>query len=72
MGGADKSYGIQVGRLADLPNEVIARAKEILLNLEEAELTPEGKPRLAQHNLGRRRPKAKDDSSQLGLFGPGS
>ena len=71
-GGADKSYGIQVGRLAGLPNEVIARAKEILLNLEEAELTPEGKPRLAQHNLGKRRAKTKDDASQLGLFGTGA
>jgi len=70
-GGTDKSYGIQVARLAGLPQDVIARAKEILLNLEEAELTPEGKPRLAQHNLGRRRTKAKDDKSQLGLFGQG-
>jgi DNA mismatch repair protein MutS len=68
-GGTDKSYGIQVARLAGLPQDVITRAREILLNLEEAELTPDGKPRLAQHNLGRRRPKGKDDTSQLGLFG---
>ncbi len=68
-GGTDKSYGIQVARLAGLPQDVITRAREILLNLEEAELTPEGKPRLAQHNLGKRRPKGKDDKSQLGLFG---
>jgi DNA mismatch repair protein MutS len=69
-GGTDKSYGIQVARLAGLPDEVIGRAKEILLNLEEAELTPEGKPRLAKHNLGARRAKPKDDGSQLGLFAP--
>jgi DNA mismatch repair protein MutS len=69
-GGTDKSYGIQVARLAGLPQDVIARAKEILLNLEEAELTPEGKPRLAQRNLGKRRSKTKEeDKSQLGLFG---
>jgi len=37
-GGTDKSYGIQVARLAGLPKEVIARAKEVLNNLEEAEL----------------------------------
>lgn len=34
-GGADKSYGIHVGRLAGLPNTVIERAKEILAHLEE-------------------------------------
>jgi DNA mismatch repair protein MutS len=33
-GGADRSYGIQVGRLAGLPPEVIARAKMILAELE--------------------------------------
>lgn len=34
-GGTDKSYGIHVGRLAGLPPPVIARAKEILVHLEE-------------------------------------
>ncbi|MBA3814924.1 MAG: DNA mismatch repair protein MutS [Parachlamydiaceae bacterium] len=34
-GGTDKSYGIHVGRLAGLPSIVIARAKEILVHLEE-------------------------------------
>jgi DNA mismatch repair protein MutS len=33
-GGASKSYGIQVARLAGLPNKVIERSKEILVNLE--------------------------------------
>ena len=33
-GGADKSYGIQVARLAGLPGEIIERAKEILVHLE--------------------------------------
>src|SRR5258708_19114007 len=33
-GGADKSYGIQVARLAGLPPSIIARAKEILSNLD--------------------------------------
>jgi len=33
-GGADKSYGIQVARLAGLPKEVLDRAKEILAHLE--------------------------------------
>ena len=33
-GGADRSYGIQVARLAGLPSEVIARARELLAELE--------------------------------------
>jgi DNA mismatch repair protein MutS len=33
-GGADKSYGIQVARLAGLPKEILDRAKEILIHLE--------------------------------------
>jgi DNA mismatch repair protein MutS len=37
-GGADKSYGIQVARLAGLPKEILDRAKEILAHLE----TPDG------------------------------
>ena len=41
-GGADQSYGIQVARLAGIPNRVIRRAKEILNNLEEHEISPQG------------------------------
>jgi DNA mismatch repair protein MutS len=33
-GGADKSYGIQVARLAGLPKEILDRAKDILAHLE--------------------------------------
>jgi len=47
-GGADKSYGIQVARLAGLPPKVVARAKEILSNLEHHELNADGKPALAE------------------------
>ncbi|MBI4843906.1 MAG: DNA mismatch repair protein MutS [Nitrospirae bacterium] len=46
-GPADKSYGIQVARLAGLPDEAIKRAKEILANLEKAELNELGAPKLA-------------------------
>src|SRR5699024_10299381 len=38
-GGADKSYGIQVARLAGVPDSVIARAKEIVEELTEADIT---------------------------------
>jgi len=47
-GGADKSYGIQVARLAGLPPSVLDRAKEILRQLEEGELDESGKPKLAR------------------------
>lgn len=43
-GSADRSYGIQVARLAGLPGEVIDRAKEVLANFED-ELGGSGKPR---------------------------
>ena len=38
---------------AGLPRPVIERAKEVLRNLEESELTPEGQPKIAQHEHGR-------------------
>ena len=43
-GGADKSYGIQVARLAGLPQAVIQRAREVLANLEKAEFNDLGEP----------------------------
>ncbi len=52
-GSANKSYGIEVARLAGLPRSVIARAREILENLEANELDPMGRPRLAEHLPGR-------------------
>ncbi len=47
-GRADQSYGIQVARLAGLPDSIIARAKEILANLEKSELNAEGQPAFAK------------------------
>jgi len=46
-GGADKSYGIHVARLAGVPREVIERAKTILANLEAVTLDSENRPRFA-------------------------
>jgi DNA mismatch repair protein MutS len=48
-GSADKSYGIEVARLAGLPNNVIVRAREILHRHEQSEekLTEELSPRAA-------------------------
>ncbi len=46
-GGTDKSYGIQVARLAGLPRAVVKRAGIILANLEEGSLSAEGLPKFA-------------------------
>ena len=46
-GRSDRSYGIQVARLAGLPGSVIARAKEILAGLERDELSRGGRPTLS-------------------------
>jgi len=49
-GGSDKSYGIQVARLAGLPQTVIQRAKEILENLEKGEIQFQGRLHQKQKN----------------------
>jgi DNA mismatch repair protein MutS len=67
-GAADKSYGIQVARLAGLPVAVIDRAKEILANLESAELNAQGRPRLAEAKSPRRKAKPEDPRPQPTLF----
>ena len=65
-GAADRSYGIQVARLAGLPMSVVDRAKEILTNLEKAELNAEGRPALA--GTRRKSPGAPDPTAELPLF----
>lgn len=69
-GSCDHSYGIQVARLAGIPQDVIARAREILFNLENMELTPEHKPVLARHRSEEKLPASKkpSDSVQLNIF----
>ena len=66
-GGTDKSYGIQVARLAGIPKPVLERAKEILRNLEESELTPEGNVR-ARRNHERDKLKVLAPPPQMDLF----
>jgi DNA mismatch repair protein MutS len=60
-GRSDRSYGIQVARLAGLPSEVVARARDILTGLERDELSRGGRPSLSG---------APNDphAEQLGLF----
>ena len=69
-GGTDKSYGIQVARLAGVPKSVLERAKEILGNLEESELTPEGNVRQAtRRQQDRDKLKQLAPPPQMDLFG---
>ena len=71
-GGTDKSYGLQVARLAGVPTEVLSRAKEILSNLEQSELTPEGKVRqTSRHRAERERLRKLAPPAQLDLFSGG-
>lgn len=55
-GYADHSYGIEVAKMAGLPKEVTERAKEILANLEQKELTPniKAKKRISKEALKER------------------
>lgn len=62
-GVADRSYGVQVAKLAGIPAVVTERAKEILRNLEKQQLDVGGRPRLAEHAGA---PPASD--VQLDLF----
>ncbi len=64
-GGANRSYGIQVARLAGLPDSIVARAKQILENLEGGEFDEGGWPRLA----GAPHPRSAG-GAQISLFSP--
>jgi len=63
-GNADRSYGIQVARLAGLPKRVLDRAKEILANLERDEYASDGTPTLARTS----RRKKRQETAQLSIF----
>ncbi|MBT3256054.1 MAG: DNA mismatch repair protein MutS [Deltaproteobacteria bacterium] len=68
-GGTSRSYGIQVARIAGLPEGVIARAMEILKNLEGDEVDETGRPRLA-HTASKNDKSAQEKCMvQLDLFG---
>ncbi|MBI3402703.1 MAG: DNA mismatch repair protein MutS [Acidobacteria bacterium] len=63
-GRSDRSYCIQVARLAGLPQPVIDRAREILTALERDELTRGGRPSVSG--------TPSEPQQQLGLFQPGA
>lgn len=71
-GGADKSYGIQVAKLAGVPDTVISRAKELLSELSEADITMKAKE-IAEinSNITQRKAVPKPDEvdlQQMSLF----
>ncbi len=68
-GGADKSYGIQVAKLAGVPDSVIERAKEIVEELIANDITA-GTRKLVVDNSSRKKKEKLDevDLAQMSLF----
>ena len=71
-GGADKSYGIQVAKLAGVPDLVINRAKEIVEELSEGDITTRVSEIATKDKVSRKKPKVKKydevDIAQMSLF----
>ena len=74
-GGADKSYGIQVAKLAGVPEVVLARAREIAAELSEHDITVTAAadimPKVLENTAKGKSRKGnnKDTDGQLSLFG---
>ncbi len=71
-GGADKSYGIQVAKLAGVPDSVIIRAKELLEELRDADITAKARE-IAEINANITQRKAvpkpdEVDLQQMSIF----
>ena len=72
-GGADKSYGIQVAKLAGVPDSVIVRAKELVEELSQADISVKAKS-IAEESQAKAKQKAKPkkydevDLEQISLF----
>ena len=64
-GGTSRSYGIEVARIAGVPEDILTRAKQILEKLEGEELDEAGRPLLAQGVAK----EGREDVIQLNLFG---
>ncbi len=71
-GGADKSYGIQVAKLAGVPESVITRAKELVLELMDADISKKAKEIAMYTGAGTTKKKAikydEVDLAQMSLF----
>ncbi len=62
-GGTNRSYGIQVARLAGVPGSVLKRAKKILSNIEQGGHDPDGSPVITRGEA-----ESKPGEQQLKLF----
>jgi len=62
-GSADRSYGIQVARMAGLPDSLLARSREVLETLEQGEAR--------SRKIGARKPKLQVHPGQLSIFSGG-
>ena len=71
-GGADKSYGIQVAKLAGVPERVIGRAKEIVEELSDEDITARVSEIASKERVVKKKPKVKKyddvDIAQMSLF----
>ena len=71
-GGADKSYGIQVAKLAGVPELVIGRAKEIVEELSNEDITARVSEIASKERVVKKKPKVKKyddvDIAQMSLF----
>ncbi len=71
-GGADKSYGIQVAKLAGVPDIVIDRAKEIVEELSDEDVTAKVSEIAVRERAEKKRPRVKKydevDIAQMSLF----
>jgi len=64
-GGADKSYGIQVAKLAGVPDPVILRAKELVQELTDADITVKAKELAALSKGKGAKPVSKPDEVDM-------
>ncbi|MBA2664179.1 MAG: DNA mismatch repair protein MutS [Bradymonadaceae bacterium] len=71
-GQANRSYGIQVGRLAGLPEAVVKRAKGVLENLEAGQFDDMGVPRPGRRAGDHARVTRHNNPNQLSLFNAGA
>lgn len=68
-GGADRSYGIQVAKLAGVPESVLNRAKEIVAELSENDIVEKAKQiEVKQSSRGKKKEKEEPEEQQMSIF----
>ena len=67
-GGADKSYGIQVARLAGVPEAVLKRAQEIVEELTENDIVDKAKQIEVKQPKSKKKAKTTEPDNQMSIF----